>query len=92
MATGRVLQFDPVRGYGFVSAGDGGEDIFLHASVFDGEPELLVPGTQLEFKVMEGDRGRKAFAVRLLDEESPAEKPVASVLPAPPPAAEDEQM
>ena len=62
MATGKVLQFDPGRGYGFVAADDGGEDIFLHASVFDGDPGELVPGTPLEFQVMAGDRGRKAFA------------------------------
>jgi cold shock CspA family protein len=64
MATGKVLQFDPGRGYGFVAADDGGEDIFLHASVFDGDPSELIPGLPLEFQVMAGDRGRKAFAVR----------------------------
>ena len=64
MASGKVLQFDPGRGYGFVAADDGGEDVFLHASVFDGDPGELTPGTALEFQVMAGDRGRKAFAVR----------------------------
>jgi cold shock CspA family protein len=64
MATGKVLQFDAGRGYGFVAADDGGEDVFLHASVFDGDPSELTPGTALEFQVMAGDRGRKAFAVR----------------------------
>jgi cold shock protein len=64
MASGKVLQFDPGRGYGFVAADDGGEDVFLHASVFDGDPCELTPGTALEFQVMAGDRGRKAFAVR----------------------------
>lgn len=68
MATGKVLQFDPGRGYGFVAADDGGEDIFLHASVFDGDPCDLVPGVPLEFQVMAGDRGRKAFAVRFADD------------------------
>jgi CspA family cold shock protein len=70
MATGKVLQFDPSRGYGFVAADDGGEDVFLHASVFDGDPGVLTPGTSLEFEIMAGDRGRKAFAVR-----SVADKP-----------------
>jgi cold shock protein len=107
LVTGRVLQFDPVRGYGFVGAGDGGEDVFLHASVFDGDPSELVPGVRVEFKVMEGDRGRKAFAVRLLGDESPEERrpvPSAPVIPAQaspgpasaqaasPPPADDEQM
>jgi CspA family cold shock protein len=64
MATGKVLQFDLARGYGFVAADDGGEDVFLHASAFDGDPSKLIPGTAVEFQVMAGDRGRKAFAVR----------------------------
>lgn len=69
MVTGRVLQFDHGRGYGFVAADDGGEDVFLHTSVFDGDPEELVPGAKVEFKVMAGDRGRKAFAAHLVDDE-----------------------
>lgn len=69
MVTGRILQFDHARGYGFVGADDDGEDVFLHASVFDGDPDELVPGTKIEFKVMAGDRGRKAFAARRVDDE-----------------------
>jgi CspA family cold shock protein len=63
LATGRVLQFDAERGYGFIAADDGGEDVFLHSSVFDGDPRELTPGVSVEFEVMAGDRGRKAFAV-----------------------------
>jgi len=91
LATGRVLQFDQGRGYGFVAADDGGEDVFLHASVFDGDPSGLVPGMKVEFQVMAGDRGRKAFAVRLADDDSAlAGRPSlsAQALPAP----EDEQL
>jgi CspA family cold shock protein len=69
LATGRILQFAQARGYGFVEADDDGEDVFLHASVFDGDTEELVPGTKVEFKIMAGDRGRKAFAARLADDE-----------------------
>jgi cold shock protein len=69
MATGKVLQFDHTRGYGFVAADDGGEDIFLHASAFDGDPGELAPGIPLEFQVMAGDRGRKAYAVHVTEEE-----------------------
>jgi cold shock protein len=71
MATGKVLQFDHTRGYGFVAADDGGEDVFLHASVFDGDPYDLVPGRDLEFQIMAGDRGRKAFAVRFPEAKIP---------------------
>lgn len=88
MATGRVLQFDQTRGYGFVAAQDGGEDVFLHASVFNGYPDMLVPGALVEFQVMAGDRGRKAYDARLADEEweqAPADQspaPAAKTLPA----------
>jgi CspA family cold shock protein len=79
MATGKVLQFDPGRGYGFVAADDGGEDVFLHASVFDGDSDELVPGIRLEFEIMAGDRGRKAYAVRFAEQKSaPMPQPVLS--------------
>ena len=47
LITGRILLFDHVRGYGFVGADDDGEDVFLHASAFDGDPYELVPGRGL---------------------------------------------
>lgn len=89
MVTGRILQFDHVRGYGFVGADDDGDDVFLHSSVFDGDTDELVPGTKIEFKVMAGDRGRKAFAARLVDDEPedlvPRPRPVPAAQSAPGP-------
>ncbi len=88
MATGRVLQFDQARGFGFITAEDGGDDVFLHASVFDGEIAELVPGKKVEFEIMAGDRGRKAFAVRVVDgataaaQAEPAPQPAPSSYPA----------
>lgn len=79
MATGKVLQFDAGRGYGFVAADDGGEDVFLHASVFDGDSSELIPGIPLEFEIMAGDRGRKAYAARFVEAKSaPIPQPVLS--------------
>jgi cold shock CspA family protein len=90
MATGRVLQFDHGRGYGFIAADDGQDDVFLHASVFEGDTGGLHPGVSVEFQVVAGDRGRKAFAVHL----SSAVVAVASataLAPAAAPVADDEQ-
>jgi len=91
MATGKVLQFDASRGYGFVAADDGGEDVFLHASVFDGDSSDLTPGTSLEFEIMASDRGRKAFAVRFAGDKPAA--PARMAVPAQSGSAiDDEQM
>jgi cold shock protein len=96
LVTGRILQFDHARGYGFVGADDDGEDVFLHASVYDGDPDDLVPGTKIEFKVMAGDRGRKAFAARLIDDEHdndpvppsrPVSQPQSASVPRPDPVS-----
>jgi cold shock CspA family protein len=77
LTTGRILQFDEVRGYGFVAPDDGGEDVFLHASVFDGDSGKLTPGLRIEFEIMAGDRGRKAYAAHLIaDDPAPANEPV----------------
>jgi cold shock protein len=84
LATGRVLQFDKERGYGFIAADDGGEDVFLHASVYEGDSDKLSPGVRIEFKVMAGDRGRKAFAARSIpDDADPADDSVAPPRAAP---------
>ncbi|WPO69566.1 MULTISPECIES: cold shock domain-containing protein [unclassified Streptomyces] len=65
--TGTILKFDGMRGFGFIAADDGGEDVFLHTSVFSGDPGNLVPGARVEFQIIANDRGRKAFAAHLID-------------------------
>lgn len=87
MITGRVLQFDHGRGYGFVAPDDGGEDVFLHASVFDGDPDELVPGTKMEFNVMAGDRGRKAFAAHVIDDKHGNDEHGNDLVPSPRPVS-----
>jgi CspA family cold shock protein len=63
--TGKVLRFDDVRGYGFIVPDGGGEDVFVHANELLDEKTAFSPGTPVEFEVTQGDRGLKAFAVRV---------------------------
>ncbi|MEU5579331.1 cold shock domain-containing protein [Streptomyces huasconensis] len=76
--TGTILKFDGMRGFGFIAADDGGEDVFLHTSVFSGDPGTLVPGARVGFQIIANDRGRKAFAAHLMDG-SPAPAPASVV-------------
>lgn len=93
MLTGKVVQFDEMRGYGFIAPDKGGEDVFMHANVLADDKLLFVPGLPVEFEVTEGDRGLKAYAVHIrrdrMETVVPAPKPMpvpvprASALPAP---------
>lgn len=65
--TGRVLQFDQAKGYGFVTPSGGGEDVFIHANDFVGDKRLLAPGTLVKFDVVESDRGLKGAMIRIVE-------------------------
>lgn len=79
--TGRLLRFDDVRGYGFIVPDEGGADVFVHANDFLDDKAAFTPGTHVEFEATEGDRGLRAFAVKIL-EPGPAKQ--SSVEPAKP--------
>ncbi|GDY32719.1 cold shock domain-containing protein [Gandjariella thermophila] len=65
--TGKVLRFDPIRGYGFIAPESGGEDVFLHVNDLLDEKHLVRAGAIVRFHIEEGDRGLKASSVRVVD-------------------------
>ncbi|GAB2810945.1 cold-shock protein [Streptomyces daliensis] len=65
MASGRVVRFDSMRGYGFIAPDDGGEDIFLHVNDLLIPEEYLRSGLAVEFEVEDGDRGQRASHIKL---------------------------
>lgn len=66
MISGRIIQFDRTRGYGFITPDSGGDDVFVHESELDGYDGKLSTGMRVEFDVIDGGRGPKAYAVRVL--------------------------
>lgn len=88
MLMGKVVQFDDVRGYGFIAPDGGGEDVFVHANVLGDDKFVFGPGLRVEFEATDGDRGPKAYAVHLLPDRGTAPAATAALPPAPgPPVA-----
>ena len=70
MTRGKVISFDRIKGYGFVTPETGGEDVFIHVNDLYSEKDLLTVGSTVEFRLEEGDRGPKASAVTVLQSAS----------------------
>ncbi|MGI5255896.1 cold-shock protein [Streptomyces angustmyceticus] len=67
MATGTVVRFDEVRGYGFIAPDAGGEDVFVHVNDLCDEKHLFRSGLRVAYTTETGDRGLKAGEVQLLE-------------------------
>lgn len=66
--TGRVKWFDPVKGYGFVVADEGGPDILLHANVLRNFGQSSVAdGAGTELEVQQTERGSQAVEIYRID-------------------------
>lgn len=58
---GTVKWFNNARGYGFITRGEGSDDIFVHYRNIRGEGyRSLNEGQQVEFALLEGDKGLQA--------------------------------
>jgi cold shock CspA family protein len=70
---GRIIRFDEIRGYGFITPDGGGDDVFLHVNDLEMEKSLARPGVRVSFDVEEGERGQIATSVRPCGGESAGE-------------------
>lgn len=58
--TGTVKWFNAEKGYGFITV-ENGDDVFAHFSAIQGEGfKTLNEGQQVEFDVIQSDRGPQA--------------------------------
>jgi cold shock protein len=62
--SGTVKWYDPAKGFGFVSVGDGGKDVFVHRSALARAGlDSLAEGQQVTMGVVEGQKGREAQSI-----------------------------
>jgi CspA family cold shock protein len=64
--SGTVKWFNNVRGYGFITRGEGTEDVFVHYRSIRGEGyRSLAEGQSVLFCVQRGEKGLQAEDVEL---------------------------
>lgn len=64
MPTGTVKWFNNAKGYGFIVATEGGEDLFAHYSAITMEGyKTLKAGQHVTFDITKGDKGLHAINI-----------------------------
>jgi CspA family cold shock protein len=65
MATGTVKWFNDAKGFGFITADDGGEDLFAHFSEVKAEGfKSLQENQKVSFEVKQGPKGKQAANIK----------------------------
>ena len=66
--TGRVIWYQPAKGYGFIQADDGGPDVMVHVTALRAAGlEGLEKGQRLSFAVEDRGGRRGAVAIRVAE-------------------------
>ncbi|MDT2756610.1 cold-shock protein [Enterococcus asini] len=66
MEHGKVKWFNNEKGFGFITT-EGGDDVFVHFSAIQGDGfKSLEEGQDVEFTIVEGERGPQAAEVTKL--------------------------
>jgi CspA family cold shock protein len=74
MALGRVKWFDPNKGFGFIVNEDG-MDVFVHYTEISQEGfRCLRTGQEVEFKLVDSEKGMQGKSVRIISEEDASTK------------------
>jgi CspA family cold shock protein len=65
MVRGKVKWFNDQKGYGFLAKEDGSGDVFVHFSAIQSDGfKSLAEGDNVEFDVIDSDKGPKAANVK----------------------------
>lgn len=73
MATGTVKWFDKKKGYGFIVGPEGDRDIFVHYTSIQGTGfRTLKDGEQVNYELVESEKGLQARNVEAVAEKKPA--------------------
>ena len=65
MAQGVVKWFNDVKGFGFITPDEGGEELFAHFSAIEMKGfKSLKEGQKVTFEVVEGPKGKQAAHVK----------------------------
>lgn len=69
MAQGVVKWFNDVKGFGFITPDEGGEELFAHFSAIEMKGfKSLKEGQRVTFEVVEGLKGKQATHIKPIEE------------------------
>ena len=65
METGTVKWFNDAKGFGFITPGNGGADLFVHhTGILSEGRKTLIEGDRVEYQTARGPKGLQAVNVR----------------------------